>query len=83
VEFRILGTNADGTSPERGTSRNAFLVERTGGYRFEAACHIGLTDWADSRGNKRMRPAGEWEGELKTPAVEVVIQAAATPTIPD
>jgi hypothetical protein len=74
VDFRVLKTNADGTSPEPGTGRNAFLLEKTGTYRFEASCHIGLTDWADSQGNKRLRPAGEWEGVLKTQPVEVVVE---------
>jgi hypothetical protein len=78
VEFRVLQTNADGTSPEPGTGRNAFLIAESGTYRFEAGCHIGLTDWADSQGNKRMRPAGEWEGVLKTQPVDVVVEGVAT-----
>src|SRR5687768_13835771 len=76
VSFRVVKTNPDGSSSEPGTGWNAFLLDKTGACRFEASCHIGLTDWADSQGNKRLRPAGEWEGVLKTQPVEVVVEGA-------
>jgi hypothetical protein len=76
VNFRVIKTNPDGTNPQPATGRNAFLVEKAGTYRFEASCDIGLTDWADSQGNKRLRPAGEWEGVLTTTPMEVVVDEA-------
>lgn len=78
VAFRILEADVDGTSPGHGSEWNSFLVEAPGIYRFEAICRIGLRDWADSRGNKWLRPAGEWEGTLMTPPVEVIIGDAGT-----